>query len=76
MKGIKGISPLTPYLNLVDGVPVDYMHAVLEDVLGRLMKLWFDSNNYQKAYYLGKSIKSIDSLLTSQTPPEEFSRSP
>ena len=36
MKGIKGISPLTSYLNLVDGVPVDYMHAVLEGVLGRL----------------------------------------
>ena len=76
MKGIKGISPLTSYLNLVDGVPVDYMHAVLEGVLGRLMKLWFDSNNYRKPYYLGKSIKSIDSLLMSQTPPEEFSRSP
>lgn len=76
IKGVKGISPLTGCLNLVDGVPVDYMHAVLEGVLGRLMKLWFDSSNCRMPYYIGKSVKSIDYLLMAQTPPEEFSRSP
>ena len=29
-KGVKGISPLAPCIDLVDSIPVDYMHAVLE----------------------------------------------
>uniref|UniRef100_A0A1X7UUJ2 Transposase domain-containing protein n=1 Tax=Amphimedon queenslandica TaxID=400682 RepID=A0A1X7UUJ2_AMPQE len=32
VQGIKGQSPLYGYLNLVDGVPPDYMHCVLEGV--------------------------------------------
>ena len=54
IKGIKGMSPLSQCLDLVDSIPVDYMHAVLEGELGRLMNLWFDSKNHSKPYYQGR----------------------
>jgi len=37
--GIKGRSVLTDSLNLVDGIPVDYMHAVLEGVTRWLLTI-------------------------------------
>ena len=76
VNGIKGVSALTPCLDLVDGVPVDYMHAVLEGVFGRLMKLWFDSCNHQKPFYQGRNLTDIDNQLLHQNPPSEFSRNP
>jgi len=75
-KGVKGISPLADCLNLVDSVPVDYMHAVIEGVMGRLMTLWFESKYHKQQYYLRKSLNHIDALLMSQTPPDDFTRSP
>ena len=33
VEGIKGPSPLRGFLHLVDGVPADYMHCVLEGVV-------------------------------------------
>ena len=76
IKGIKGISPLRDCLDLVDSIPIDYMHAVLEGVLGRLMSLWFDSKNHRKPYYQGQFLNEIDSTLLLQLPPDEFSRAP
>ncbi len=58
-------------INLVDSVPVDYMHAVLEGVTR--CKSWFNS---AKPYYLGRKSAEIDSELLKQTPPHEFSRPP
>ena len=76
-KGIKCISPLADYLNLVDSVPVDYMHAILEGVMSKLMNLWFQSSNCRKPYYLNKrKLRAIDCLLLRQTPPDDFSRAP
>jgi len=40
---IKCISPLADYLDLVDSIPVDYVHAILEGVTSKLTSLWFES---------------------------------
>ena len=53
VKGIKGISPLSPILNLVDSIPVDYMHPVLLGVVKLLLTQWFDTTNHNKPFYLG-----------------------
>ncbi len=65
-----GISPLTSMINLVNSVPVDYMHAVLEGVTRWLAK------SYKEPYYLGRKSADIDSELLKQTPPHEFNRPP
>ena len=72
--GIKGISVLAYSLDLVDGIPVDYMHAVLEGVTRWLLHAWFNSENHREAFYLGRSARQIDDLLLKQRPPSEFSR--
>jgi len=76
IKGVKGISPLADCLDLVECNPVDYMHAVLKGIMGRLMYLWFDTKNHRQSYYLGKSVRAIDRRLISQIPPNDFTRSP
>lgn len=40
--GIKGRSVLAEHSDTVKGVPIDYMHAVLEGVTKSLMSFWFD----------------------------------
>ena len=74
--GIKGVSPLSTALNLVDSIPVDYMHAVLEGVTRRLLKYWFLSRYHSGASYLGSKLKKIDKILLRQQPPHELSRPP
>ena len=74
--GIKGKSPLAPYIDIVNCIPVDYMHAVLEGVTKQFLMLWFNTKNHKSSFYLGKKVKEIDSLLTSIKPPIEFRRSP
>lgn len=74
--GIKGYSTLAPTIDLVDSIPVDYMHAVLEGVTRWLLHRWFDSKHHAEAYYLGPNLKSIDLALIKQCPPHEVSRSP
>ena len=64
---------LASTLDLVDGIPIDYMHAVLEGVTKWLLHAWFKSQNHREAFYLGRSMKQIDNLLLKQCPPSEFS---
>jgi len=52
------------------------MHAVLEGVTKCLLHAWFKSQNHREAFYLGRSMKQIDTLLLKQCPPSEFSRPP
>ena len=59
-------------LDLVDDIPVDYMHSVLEGVT-QLLRAWFKSENHREPYYLGRSICQIDNLLLKQRPPSECS---
>ena len=72
--GIKGISVLSKILDLVDGIPIDYMHAVLEGVTQWLLYAWFNSENHRQPFYLGRCILQIDKHLLKQTPPSEFTR--
>lgn len=76
VRGIKGKSPLSTAINLVDGIPVDYMHAVLEGVTRCLLKYWFLPKNHSGAFYLGSKLKQIDKVLLRQQPPHELSRPP
>jgi len=67
---------LQPCLDLVNGIPVDYMHCVLEGVARSLLHKWVSSTNHSQPYYLGRKLKEIDSLLLQQRPPHDFTRSP
>lgn len=76
VRGIKGQSLPAPVLNLADSIPVDYMHAVLEGVTEWLLHAWFNSENHREPYYIGRSVRQVDSILLNQRPPSEFSRPP
>ena len=45
--GVKGTTLLAREIDLVKGVPVDYMHAVLEGMTRWLLHAWFDSTNHK-----------------------------
>lgn len=76
VSGIKGVSILTEVVDLVDGVPIDYMHCVLEGVAKWLTEKWFSSVNHNSAWYIGTNIKAVDMVLLGQRPPHDFSRAP
>ena len=76
VRGIKGISVLSKILDLVDGIPIDCMHAVLEGVTRWLLHARFNSENHRQPFYFGRCILQIDKLLLKLTPPSEFSRPP
>lgn len=74
--GVQGTSILSPYINILKAVPVDYMHAVLEGVTKSLFRQWFDSQNHGKPFYLGRKVKEIDRFLLRIRPPHDFRRTP
>ena len=76
VQGVVSSSPMTSIINLVDSVPVDYMHAVLEGMTRTLLNAWFLSCNHGEPYYLGSKLSAIDKLLLKQRPPCELSRPP
>ena len=76
VKGIIGTSPLASVLNLVDAVPVDYMHCVLQGIVKLLLTRWFDSSYHNQPFYLGRQINSVDLKFLKQRPPSEFSHPP
>lgn len=76
VQGIKGRSILTRCLDIVDGIPVDYMHAVLEGITKWLLRAWFESSNHREPYYIKHHLKDVDRALLNQCPPHEFSRPP
>lgn len=73
--GVKGTSVLSPYINMLKAVPVDYMHAVLEGVTKSLLTYWFDSKYHGKPFYLGRQVKEVDKFLLRIKPPHEFRKS-
>ena len=76
VKGIIGASPLGSVLNLVDAIPVDYMHCVLQGIVKMLLTRWFDSSYHNQLPYLGRQVSSVDMKFLKQRPPTEFSRPP
>ena len=45
--GVKGNSVLSAYISIIDAVPVDYMHALLEGTPRRLLSTCLDSKTVQ-----------------------------
>ncbi len=76
VQGIKGKSPLTGVVNLVNDIPVDYMHCVLEGVTKWLLEKWLNSCNHTSPFYIGNQVKQIDKDLVQQRPPHDFARAP
>ena len=73
VQGVYGTSPLAYTTDLVNSIPVDYMHYVLEGVTRWLMNSWFDSKHHVRPYYIGTHVQQIDCELLKQRPPTEFS---
>lgn len=77
--GIKGISPLIGLngFDLVHGFAIDYMHCIVIGVTPTLYKLWFDSKNSKKPFYLDKEKQKIlNNRIKSIKPPSWISRKP
>lgn len=74
--GVKGRSVLSPYIDLLNSVPVDYMHAVLEGVTKALLNCWFDSKNHGRNFYLRTQVEEINRCLLRIKPPHDFRRTP
>lgn len=52
VKGVKGYSVLSPYLNMAKDIPVDYMHAVLEGVTKTLLIKFWMQRKYQNHRFI------------------------
>ncbi|XP_066921278.1 uncharacterized protein [Clytia hemisphaerica] len=78
VNGIRGLSVLgeLTYYDIIWGVPFDTMHGAFLGVTKRLLGLWFDTENHKNAWYLGKVLKTLDSVYLAMTPPDELSRQP
>ena len=75
--GVKGLSVLSPYLNIVKDTAIDYMHAVLEGVTRTMLKKFMLNGQYKNhRFYLFKEVKQIDEMLLCIKPPHEFRRTP
>lgn len=72
--GIKGPSPLHKYIHLVNGVPPDYMHCVLEGVTKALLHFWTNPSYRSQPFSIRRDLKMVDNTLCKQTPPHEFTR--
>lgn len=73
--GIKDVSPLHNYVHLVDGVPTDYMHCVLEGVTKFLLTSWTSPKHSRKPFSIRKYLHQLDKALLKQTSPREFTHS-
>ncbi len=74
--GVKGKSALSGFISLVRGIPIDYMHSVLEGIVKWMLDVWVVPSSHRNAYYIGPHVKQIDSQLLQQCPPHDFSRAP
>lgn len=54
--GIKGRSILLDFLELPDGLPIDYMHLINLGVFKLLFDFWFNSTHKEHSYYIGNCI--------------------
>ncbi|XP_055524029.1 uncharacterized protein LOC129717849 isoform X1 [Wyeomyia smithii] len=77
--GIKGLSVLTgvPNFNIVDGLPVDYMHMALLGVTRTIWELLLENTGFEskeQPYYIGHKRKMIESRLLNIRLPSSFPR--
>lgn len=52
-----------PNFNIINGIPVDYMHGVLLGVTKSLLNFWFCSKYSQDEWYCGNRVSDIDKML-------------
>ena len=76
IEGIKGVSSLYNYLHLVEAIPVDYMHCVLEGVTKSFLIAWTTSKFSGRPFSIRRHLHALDESLLKQTPPHEFTRAP
>ena len=75
--GVKGTSILSHSIAIPNQCPIDYMHAVLEGVMKKLMQnYWFNSKHHGKRFYLLKDVSEIDKRLQRIKPPHDFRSTP
>ena len=76
--GVKGPSPLMKLskFQMIHGFFPEYQHCVCLGVTRQLAKLWFDSKNHNKEWYLGAKSDRIDKELIAIQPPVEITRVP
>ncbi len=60
--GVKGPSPLMKltHLQIINGLIPEYQHNVCLGVTRQLSTLWFDSENSEAPWYIGKQIEEVD----------------
>lgn len=61
---------------MINGFVPEYQHCVCLGVTRQLAKLWFDSRNHDKEWYLGAKSDRIDKELIAIQPPVEITRVP
>ena len=75
MKGPTWLS-VVPDFDIIDGVSIDYMHAVLLGVCRLLLRLWLQSCNHNELCYIGNQSSLLDKRLCAIKPPREIQRTP
>lgn len=78
VRGVKGITVIDvlPTFDTVDGFTPEYMHSVCQGVIRQICKLWLDSSNHEKEFYLGRKANQLDERLLAISPPSEITRAP
>lgn len=76
--GVKGPCCLAtvPSFDIIDGTSANYMHCVMLGVTRMLLRLWFNSTFHSEVWYIGTTVKVIDSRLSCIKPPYEIQRIP
>ncbi|XP_068685177.1 uncharacterized protein [Montipora foliosa] len=64
------------YLDVVDGIAVDYMHGILLGVTKQLLNLWLDPRFSGEDWYCGTRVSLTDKRLMSIKPPNVITRVP
>ena len=70
--GVKGNSVLSACIDIVQDVPIDYMHAILEGVSKSLLSAYLYSKNHRYRFYLGTVTDRIDERIRKIKPPQSL----
>ena len=76
--GIKDISMFASIfsVDIIEGFPPDYMHAVCLSVTRQITELLLLSSSHEKVFYLGRNIAELNRRLCMQHPPNEITSCP
>ena len=76
--GVKGPSPLMKleHFQMINGFVPEYQHNVCLGVTRQLAGLWFDTENHESPWYLGRRIEEVNRRLEQIKPPVEITRTP